>query len=113
MGMIIHKTDTEEVRIAKREINEREMTKEHQRGAEKLPLGIPKRCKVDQPGDRERSVSYKLGTGGYPTGNGEVRIQYINGHNKKEYHMGFAGRARTQGEMNSGEGVSDTGISFY
>ena len=62
--MRIFKEDCEEVKKCKREINIVEMAKDHRRSAEKLPLGLPKECKVDQPRDlarQERPPNYHIG----------------------------------------------------
>ena len=67
--MIINKEDSEEMRASKRRANEEEMAKEHELGALRLPLGIPKRCKVDQPGDvKRREWDYRLGDAQYTNG---------------------------------------------
>ena len=105
LGVTIYLTDDEEIRRAKREQNKRAIRKDHQRGAERLPLGIPKECKVEQPRAQLEHITtptYKQGDTQYT--NGEVRCVYINGINRKEIRMGFAGRARSEGEMNGGQG---------
>lgn len=103
--------ETEEQQIELRRLNILEQAKDHQRGAERLPTGIPESCHVEQPRAQMEHIlppTYRQGDAQYT--NGELRIQYINGKNRTEYKMGFAGRARTQGEMNSGEGVNDIGL---
>jgi hypothetical protein len=67
-----------------------------------LSAGIPVRCKVEQPGAQIRP-EWDYIQSDMQWVNGEVRIRYQNGHNKYEYHMGFAGRARTPQQMNAGE----------
>ena len=106
--MIINEGDSEELRKVKRKWCEREMRQTHEWGALKLPSGIPIGCKIEQPRAQAEHISTPTYKQKIPAGNGITRNCYINGANRKEYAMGFAGRARKQGEMNSGEGVSDT-----
>ena len=103
--VVIYESDTEEVRRDKRETNLIEMAEDYQCGSEKRPYCISEDCKVDQPEDIERQKrlwDYRIGDTQFT--NGLLRIQYINGKNRKEYHMGFAGRARSESEMNMGQG---------
>ena len=103
--MIIYESDSEEVRASKRRANEEEMAKEHKQGALRLPLGIPKDCKIDQPGDIKRSQwDYRLGDTQYT--NGVVRNTYFDGTQKKFTALGFAGRAKTQNSGFNKEGGS-------
>ena len=111
MSIRIEASDSEEIRRAKRDYNKIAMENYHKRGAFCLPPGIPKNCNVEQPRAQMEHISaptFKHGDTRYT--NGLLRIQYINGKNRTEYKEGFAGRARTPGEMNGGEGVSDSGL---
>jgi hypothetical protein len=88
-----------------REHNREHMTYTHQRGSQELPIGIPGGCKVEQPREQREHITtltYKQGDTQYT--NGLLRIRYKNGHEKYEYHIGFAGPARAPGDMNGGEG---------
>lgn len=88
---------------ALREHNRLCMTKDYQQSALQLPTGIPKNCKVEQPGDQIRpDYDGKQGSLCWRAG-GDVRICSRNGINRKEYQIGFAGAARKQSEMNNGE----------
>ena len=90
----IFESDSEEIRKIKRGHNTIASVIYHQRGAESLPTGIPKNCKVEQPraqGEHISTPTYVLGDQQYT--NGLTRNLYINGHNKFTHKMGFAGRA--------------------
>jgi hypothetical protein len=103
--VVIGEAASEESRRVLRRMNDEEMKESHQWGAERLLTGIPKDCKVEQPRAQQEHISIAIyKTGDQQFTNGLLRICYINGVNRKEYHIGFAGRARTQAEMNSGEG---------
>ena len=91
--MIINKEDSEEMKASKRRVLEIEMRNDYKQGALRLPLGIPKDCKIDQPGNIKRSEwDYRLGDTQFC--NGEVRNVYFDGHQKKFTALGFAGRAK-------------------
>jgi hypothetical protein len=102
--MIIYATDSEKVRESKRIANLEEQKQRYILGAME-PLTEPQqlaiRVGIEQAKQQLKLWDYVL----YDTAftNGEVRIRYQNGHNKYEYHMGFAGRARTPQQMNLGE----------
>jgi hypothetical protein len=106
--MIIYDNDCEKVRVSKRIANIKEQEQAHILGAMR-PLTESQqatiRAGIEQARKQPRAWNYILGDTAFT--NGLVRIRYQNGHNKYEYHMGFAGGARKAGEMNSGEDVGD------
>jgi hypothetical protein len=85
---------TEEQLKGLREHNLKAMAFTHQQGAERLPLGIPINCKVEQPRAQLEHIltpTYKQGDTQYT--NGETYNKYVTGRNKFEHRWGFAGRA--------------------
>ena len=103
--VVIYEEDSEEVRKDKREANMQEMKEEHQIGAIYLLSGVPLGCKVEQPRDQLREDYDGIQGVACWMSNGNTWIRYKNGANKYEYHMGFAGPAREQEHMNTGETI--------
>jgi hypothetical protein len=102
--MIIYKTDSEKVRESKRVANFEEQKQRYILGAMEPLTEVQQqaiRAGIEQAKQQPREWDYKL----YDTAftNGELRIRYQNGHHKYEYHMGFAGGARKDTQMNIGE----------
>jgi hypothetical protein len=102
--MIINESDSESVRESKRIANIKEQEQGYILGAMQ-PLTEAQQVAIRAGIERAKAQPREWGCVLHDTAftNGEVRIRYQNGHNKYEYHMGFAGRARTPQQMNAGE----------
>lgn len=86
----IYEGDSEEVRIGKREENEKEMANDHYRGSLLLPTGIPERCKVEQPRDHLRP-EWDYIQGDEQFTNGMTRVRWYDGKNVGHYGRVFSG----------------------
>lgn len=106
--MIIYDSDSEKVRESKRIANIKEQKQGYILGAMEPLTEVQRqgiRAGIERAKAQPRAWDYII----YDTAftNGKLWIRYQNGHNRYEYHRGFAGRARVAGEMNSGEDVGD------
>jgi hypothetical protein len=88
--MRIDKEDSEEMKASKRKVLAAEMANDHYLASLLLPIGIPERCKVEQPRDHLR-LEWDYIQGDEQFSNALTRVRYYDGKNVGHYGRVFSG----------------------